>query len=102
MELTGKVILVKDLFQVTETFKKREFVVETQETNNDQTYTQQVLFQTIQAKTSILDSISDGQEITVHFNIQGKGFEKNGETRYFNNLTAWKIESTSTADEVPF
>ena len=93
MELTGKVILVKDLFQVTDTFKKREFVVETQETNNDQTYTQQIILQTIQAKTSMLDNISEGQEVTVHFNIQGKGFEKNGETRYFNNLTAWKIEN---------
>jgi single-strand DNA-binding protein len=92
MELTGKVILVKDLFQVTDTFKKREFVVETQETNNDQTYTQQIILQTIQAKTSMLDNISEGQDVTVQFNIQGKGFEKDGVTRYFNNLNAWKIE----------
>ena len=42
-----------------------------------------------------MDSITEDQEVTVHFNISGR--EYNG--KYFNNLTGWKISSEVTDNQ---
>ena len=91
-ELEGKLIVKEETVQITDKFKKREFVVEQEENNNGQVWIQQIKLQAIQDKVSILDNVNVGDSVKVSFNIQGKGHEKNGETRYFNNLTSWKVE----------
>ena len=86
-ELRGKLIVKKETEMVSETFKRREFVVET-----IGQYPQKIPFQAVQDKTAILDSLQVGQEITVHYNMRGTQSTKDGqETRYFLNLQAWKI-----------
>ena len=85
---TGTVFFIDEPVQVTETFKKREFVLEV-----PGTYIEYVKFQTVQDKTSLLDAFSEGDTVTVHFNLRGKKYEKNGAVNFFNSLDAWKIES---------
>jgi hypothetical protein len=81
MEVTGK---IKEIFQTVEnkSFKKKEFVI----TTNEQ-YPQNIKFELIKDKCSLIDNYFIGDEITVHFNIRGN--EYNG--KYFVNLQGWKI-----------
>jgi hypothetical protein len=75
--------------QVSEKFRKREFVV----TDNSSQYPQHLSFQLTQDKCSLLDNYNVGSEIKVYFNLRGREWtDKQGATKYFNSLEAWKIE----------
>lgn len=87
-EVKAKLIMKKDTVQVTETFKKREFAIETIEQ-----FPQKLPMQLSQDKTSLLDNIQVGAEITVAYNVRGKEYSKPlEETKYFVTLDAWKIQ----------
>jgi hypothetical protein len=92
-EMTGSLHLKEDTKQLSEKFKKREFILEVQDGN----YTQFPKLQLIQKNCELLDGININDEITVSFNVQGKPYtNKENVTLYFTNLTAWKIELTAT------
>ena len=84
-DLTGKVKLIQEPQTFASGFTKREIVV----TVEDGRYPQDINLEFLQDKVSLLDSVSEGQEIKVFFDIRGR--EYNG--RYFNNLVGWKIEA---------
>jgi hypothetical protein len=88
-DLTGKVKLIMDPKTFGSGFTVREFVV----TVEDGKYPQDICLQFVQDKVSLLDSVQEGQDVTVSFDIRGR--EHNG--RYFNNLQAWKIEAGAAA-----
>ncbi len=88
-KLTGTVKVINDTVQVTEKFAKREFVI------NDASsmYPQDILFQAVQDKCSMLDGLSTGEQVEVSFNLRGREWTSpQGEVRYFNTLDAWRIE----------
>jgi hypothetical protein len=88
----GKVHFKYDTQQVTDKFKKREFVLEIIEG----AYPEYIKFQLTQDKCGLLDKYKLGDEISVTFNLRGKPFNsKNGEVVYFTNLDVWKIEDIS-------
>ncbi len=88
MEISGKLINVKDIQEVTETFKKREFVIQT-----DEQYPQEIQLELHQTYVDIIDPYQIGDNIKILFNMRGKKYEKDGEdTKWFNTLQAWKIE----------
>jgi single-strand DNA-binding protein len=75
--------------QVTEKFRKREFVLEMA----NGMYTDYVKFQLVQDKCSALNSFSTGESVKVYFNLSGrKGTTRDGNTAYYTNLSAWKLE----------
>ena len=74
------------------TFSSREFVVEKSVDFNGKTITNYIKFQCVQEKTKMIDTISVGDEIKVHFNLRGNKWVKEGKTSYFTNLDAWRIE----------
>ena len=82
-DLTGKVKLIQEAKTFDSGFTKREMVV----TVEDGKYPQEINLEFVQDKTSLLDNLRVGQEVTVTFDIRGR--EYNG--RYFNNLQGWKI-----------
>ncbi len=86
-QATGTLINVSDEQQVSEKFRKRDFVIKT-----DGEYPQELQFQLTQDRTSALDSLPVGSNVTVHFNLRGRPWEKDGNVRWFNSLEAWKIE----------
>lgn len=89
MELAGKVKLLFDTQEFASGFKKREFVVTTQEQ-----YPQDVKFEVIKERIDMIDQLKVGDEVTVHFNIRGNEYQG----KYFVNLQAWRIEKgTGTA-----
>jgi hypothetical protein len=85
--------------QVSEKFKKRDFVV----TDNSSQYPQHVTFQLLQDKCGLIDAYQVGQEIKVSFNIRGREWAdpKSGETKYFNTIEAWRIEGTVATAPAP-
>lgn len=92
LEITGKIIEIAPTQQVSDKFKKREFVVEISEDINGNTYTNYAKFQAVQAKCDILDKFSAGQSVKVSFNLKGNRWEKDGKTQYITNLDAWRVE----------
>jgi len=92
-DLTGKVKLIFEAKTFGSGFTVREFVV----TVEDGKYPQEICLQFVQDKVSLLDTIEEGQEVTVSFDIRGR--EYNG--RYFNNLQAWKIDAGEGAAAAP-
>ncbi|HVA99185.1 MAG TPA: DUF3127 domain-containing protein [Bacteroidia bacterium] len=78
--------------QISEKFKKREFVI----TDNSSQYPQHISFQLTQDKCSLMDTYNVGDELKVFFNLRGREWTaKDGELKYFNSLEAWKLEGNS-------
>ncbi len=96
-EIEGKLIAVYNTVQRSETFKTREFVIETSEENNGRVFTSYIKFQCTQDRTSMLDRFSTGDGVKVHFNLRGSKWSKEGKDNYITNLDAWRIESLSSA-----
>ena len=93
MDITGILKVKSEPQQVSEKFKKREFVI----TDNSSQYPQHISFQLTQDKCSLLDQYKIGAEIKVHFNLRGREWTSpQGEIKYFNSLEAWRIEGSST------
>lgn len=93
--LTGKLVQVGQTQEVSEKFKKREFVVETTEEINGVAYTNYAKLQLVQAKCDLLNNRRIGEEVTVSFNVKGNSYvdKKDGQTKYITNLDAWRIEA---------
>lgn len=88
MELTGTIKRVFDEQQITNTFKKRELVITTEER-----YPQTVMVEFTQDNTTLLDNVKEGQQATVSINIRGREWQSpKGETKYFVSLQGWKID----------
>ena len=87
-DLTGKIKLIQEAKTFDSGFTKREMVVIVE----DGKYPQEINLEFVQDKTSLLDNLQVGQEVTVTFDIRGR--EYNG--RYFNNLQGWRIATPET------
>lgn len=90
MDITGILKVKSEAQQVSEKFKKREFVL----TDNSSQYPQHISFQLTQDKCNLIDNYAVGSEIKVHFNLRGREWTSpKGEIKYFNTLEAWRIET---------
>lgn len=97
LEVTGKLLVKYDTQQVSDKFKKREFVVELAEEINGNIYTNYAKMQLVQNKCDIIDRFKEGEIVKVSFNIKGNSYvdRKDGMTKYITNLDAWRVESAS-------
>lgn len=86
-ELTGTIRHILDLQTFSSGFSKREFVVEVE----DGKFSQMIKFECLKDKAALLDSVSVGDQVVVHFDIRGNEYKD----RFFVNLNAWKIEPAS-------
>jgi len=100
-DVTGKLIAKYDMVQRTETFRTREFVVETTEDIGGRIINNYIKFQSVQDRTQLVDRFNVGDNIKVHFNIKGTRWEKNGQVNYITNLDAWRIEQVSMQQDAP-
>lgn len=95
MEIKGKVHEIGALQQVSETFKKRDLIVEYAE---NPTYPEYIRFEALQDKTALFDSLKVGDDIEVSFNLRGRPWtDKTGKTSYFNSLVVWRINALSAS-----
>jgi len=94
-EITGKIIDILPVNQVSDKFKKREFVIEKKETGGAAVFIDYIKFQLIQDKCDLIDETFLNEEVKIWFNLKGNKWERDGKINYFTNLDAWKIEKTS-------
>jgi predicted ATP-dependent endonuclease of OLD family len=97
MDIQGKLHLKFDTVQVSDKFKRREFVVEY---SDNPSYPQYIKFELVQDHCSMLDNVKVGQNLEVSFNLRGRKWleQKNGQEKYFTTLEAWRI--TGSTDDV--
>lgn len=95
MEIRGKVHEIGPVQQVTDTFKKRDLIVQYAE--NPQ-FVEYIRFEATQDRTAIFDGLSIGEEVEVSFNLRGRPWtNKDGVTTYFNSLVAWRVNKIAAA-----
>jgi hypothetical protein len=94
-EITGKVIDISPVNQVSDKFKKREFVIEKKETGGPAVFIDYIKFQLVQDKCDLINESFLNEEVKIWFNLKGNKWERDGKVSYFTNLDAWKIEKTS-------
>lgn len=111
-EAVGTLYKVFPEQQITERFRKREFILSIQ----DGMYVQLVKFTLKQDRCTLIEGYKLGAELKVTFSISGREVQgKEGEPLYFTSLDAWKIEPLKDApmgqdlsnpfdssDDVPF
>jgi hypothetical protein len=101
-EITGKVVEVLPVVQVSDKFRKREFVIEKKETGGSAVFVDYIKFQLVQDKCELINESFLHDEVKIWFNLKGNRWERDGKVNYFTNLDAWKIErSSGTAAEQP-
>ena len=106
IQATGKILTVFETKQVSDRFRKREFVLSLADNPK---YPQMVLFQATGDRCEQLDGLREGDDVRVEFSLRGREWRSpSGEVKYFNTLDVWKVErvgapaSTSApADDVP-
>ena len=92
-EASGKIKLISEVQSFASGFTKREFVV----TTAHDKFPQDLKFEVVKDKCSMLDSFKTGDEVQVNFDIRGN--EYNG--KYFVNLSCWKLQAAGGASEEP-
>ncbi len=90
METRGRIHATFDTQQVTERFRKREFVVELADNPR---YPQYVMFQLTGDRCEQLEGFSVGDEVRVEFSLRGREWKSpQGDIKYFNSLDVWTIQ----------
>jgi hypothetical protein len=88
MKITGSLKVKKDTQVVSEQFSKREFVL----TVVDGAFSNDILIQLTKDKVTLINDINIGDMLEVEVNLKGKCWvNPQGEEKYFNSLSAWKI-----------
>lgn len=95
MTIEGKIHAIFDTVQISEKFRKREFVIDSQE---NPMYPQYLKFELIQDKCDILKGYKVGDVVGVTFNLKGREWTNpEGTKKYFNTLDAWRIAQVVTS-----
>lgn len=96
MQVQGRIHTAFPAEQVTQRFKKREFVLELDATSR---YPQLVIFQLTGDRCAALDGFAVGDEVQVEFSLRGREWKSpKGDTRYFNSLDVWTIARAGEAE----
>ena len=90
IQQTGKLHAKFEPQQITERFRKQEFVVELEPNSR---YPQYVSFQLTGDRCGQIDGFEEGDEISVEFTLRGREWTSpKGDVKYFNSLEVWGIE----------
>lgn len=98
--------------QITDTFKKKNIVVEV---CDNPMYKEYVTFELVQDSCGLVKDLNCGDKVEISFNIRGREYQdkNSGELKYFNSLRCWKISkidnltseqqsSSMVEDDLPF
>src|SRR5512139_572417 len=91
MELTGKIYDIGKVINVSETFRRRSFVIEYRNPTDGPRWVQHAQFELTKADVLEIDKFKIGDEITVTFEVTGRKYDKLGEEKFFTSLHALKL-----------
>jgi hypothetical protein len=87
IKISGQIIHIGQLEVMSEKFKKREFVIQT-----EGKFPQEIQVQVTQDRCDILNNLKHGDIIDASINIRGRSWtSKEGVKRWFNSIEAWSI-----------
>lgn len=90
MNIKGTLYKKFEIQEISDKFKKREFVLEVAENPK---YPELIKLELVNDKCTLLDNTKIGTELDVHINLRGKEWtDSNGDVKYFNTIQAWKID----------
>lgn len=95
-ETTGKIIEIGAVNQVSDKFRKREFVIEKKEAGGAAVFIDYIKFQLTQDKCDLINESFVNEDVKIWFNLRGNKWERDGKINYFTNLDVWKIEKLSS------
>ncbi|MDJ0865043.1 MAG: DUF3127 domain-containing protein [Myxococcota bacterium] len=99
LEARGRIHAKFDAQQVTERFRKREFVVELADNPR---YPQFVLFQLTGDRCELLDPFEVDDQVRIEFSLRGRQWTSpKGDVRYFNSLDVWTVEKEGETNAPP-
>ena len=88
MELSGTIYRLSEAQDISEKFRKREVVIKT-----DDQYPQTIPVEFVQDRIDLLNSYSEGQQVTISINIRGREWTSpKGEVRFFVSVQGWRIQ----------
>lgn len=90
VKINGSIIRIFETQQVSDKFKKREFVIRT-----EGTYPQDIIMQFTGDRCDWLNGFNLGESVEVFYNLRGR--EYNG--KFYNTIEAWRINK---ANEIGF
>ena len=101
MEVQGSIKIIREVQEISATFKKRELVITT-----DEQYPQSLSIEFVQDKTDLLSKFEIGQNVKVSINLRGREWEnpQTKEIKYFNSIQGWRIElleNSNTTEDLP-
>lgn len=91
MTISGKVIAVKEIEKITETFSKRCLWVEVP----DDKYPQTLSIEFAQDKCKLLDDIAINEDVTIEINLRGRQYKD----KVFNTISGWKITAANHGEK---
>ena len=98
MQVQGRIHTAFPAEQVTQRFKKREFVLELEAASR---YPQLVIFQLTGDRCDSLDDFKVDDVVSVEFSLRGREWKSpKGDTRFFNSLEVWSIGRAGEEREV--
>ena len=83
---TGRLSEIFEAHQVSDKFRKREFILEL-----EGQYPEFIKFQLVQDNCGQLDRFQVGMQLRVEFNLRGRAFTKDNAKSYFTNLEARQL-----------
>lgn len=99
MVVEGKLYAKFEVQQISDTFRKRDFVIEYVD---NPLYPQYITFQLIQDRVTLIDNFAVGDKLEVSFNLRGREWTTpQGEKKYFNTLEAWRLQKIEVAADNP-
>lgn len=98
MNVKGLIYQIGETVQVSEKFKKRDFILQI-----PSEYTQHISLQLSQDKCGLIDNYKVAQEINCHINLRGRLWKdpKTDVEKCFNTLEVWRIETGVAQVEQP-
>ena len=91
-EFTGTVKVIRPVQSFPSGFSKREAVI----TSSEDRYPQDVLFEFVRDRMGLLDTVNEGDRVTVSFDLRGNE-SRTQPGRYFVSLNAWKLVKADAA-----
>ena len=95
MEVTGKLLVIGEIEKLSDKFKKRSVVVET-----DEKYPQKLSIEFVNDKTVIFGGFKVGDDVKIGINLRGREWtDKQGVVKYFNTIAGWKIDKNEPSND---
>ena len=95
-EIIGRLIEILPVNQVSDKFRKREFIIEKKESGGSAVFVDYIKFQLVQDKCDLINESFLNEDVKIWFNLKGNKWERDGKVNYFTNLDAWKIEKMTS------